>query len=342
MITSSTESLGTRGFSWEASCWAQADDGQRRDEPFHVSSSIVEGTPAPRRYHLRFPGGGKKSSRLGEALEWLPFPWNHHRREIAMRRSAAVLSCAVMVLAGSSMALAQAPGISTAGPTDIAAGKRVFDAQCAWCHGTGGAGGSGSTLRGVKLRHAATDAALIDILKTGIAGTEMPGFALSLTNRTAWQTAAYVRTLGSQSPQPVPGSPERGATVYDARNCSVCHIVGGRGAGLGPELTMIGAYEDRRHSANQWSRPKPLVAGLSRRAGIDPRRGRDSWHSRRRRCVLGPHSRRVRHPPLLREEGISPRSSRAWRDADAVVQGAPVRIRIGRPRGLSCEFTGGE
>jgi putative heme-binding domain-containing protein len=146
-----------------------------------------------------------------------------------------------MVLAGSSMALAQAPDISTAGPTDIAAGKRVFDAQCAWCHGTDGAGGSGSTLRGVKLRHAATDAALIDILKTGIAGTEMPGFALSLTDRTAWQTAAYVRSLGSQSPQPVPGSPERGAAIYDARNCGVCHIVGGRGAGLGPELTMIGA-----------------------------------------------------------------------------------------------------
>jgi putative heme-binding domain-containing protein len=146
-----------------------------------------------------------------------------------------------MVLGGSSLILAQAPNLSTAGPTDVAAGKRVFDAQCAWCHGTDGAGGTGSILRGVKLRHAATDAALVEILKSGIAGTEMPGFAWSLTDRTAWQTAAYVRSLGRQPRQSVPGSPQRGAAIYDAQNCAVCHIVRGQGAGLGPDLTTIGA-----------------------------------------------------------------------------------------------------
>ena len=96
-------------------------------------------------------------------------------------------------------------------------------------------------LRGVKLRHAATDAALIDILKAGIAGTEMPAFAWSLTERTAWQTAAYVRSLGLQPVQAVSGNAERGATVYEARSCGSCHIVRGRGSGLGPELTAIGA-----------------------------------------------------------------------------------------------------
>ena len=158
-----------------------------------------------------------------------------------MRGRAALLSCAIMVLGGSNLILAQAPNLSTAGATDIAAGKRVFAAQCAWCHGADGTGGSGSTLRGVKLRNAATDAALLDILKNGIAGTEMTGFAWSLTDRTAWQTAAYVRSLGLQPRQAVPGSPERGAAIYDAKSCAVCHIVNGRGVGLGPELTTIGA-----------------------------------------------------------------------------------------------------
>ena len=158
-----------------------------------------------------------------------------------MRGRAALLSYAIMILGGSSLILAQAPNLGTAGATDIAAGKRVFDAQCAWCHGADGTGGSGSTLRGVKLRNAATEAALLDILKNGIAGTEMPAFAWSLTDRTAWQTAAYIRSLGHQPRQPVAGRPERGAAIYDARSCASCHIVRGLGGGLGPELTNIGA-----------------------------------------------------------------------------------------------------
>ena len=146
-----------------------------------------------------------------------------------------------VVLSASSLTSAQTPSLATAGQADVDNGKRVFQLQCAWCHGTDGVGGSGPILRGGKLRHAATDAALLDILKNGIAGTEMPGFAWSLTDRTAWQTAAYVRSLGVQPIQAVPGNPERGAAIYEARSCATCHIVRGRGAGLGPELTAIGA-----------------------------------------------------------------------------------------------------
>jgi putative heme-binding domain-containing protein len=159
---------------------------------------------------------------------------------LAARASRSVVAI-VILLGAVNLAIAQTGSLSTAGPTDIVAGKRVFDRQCAWCHGTGGVGGSGPILVGVKLRHAATDAALIDILKAGIAGTEMPSFAWSLTDRTAWQTAAYVRSLGLQPVQAVPGNPERGAAAYEARGCGKCHIVRGQGGGLGPELTTIGA-----------------------------------------------------------------------------------------------------
>jgi len=87
--------------------------------------------------------------------------------------------------------------LGTAGSTDIAAGKRIFDAQCAWCHGTNGTGGTGPSLQRATLRHAADDSSLVDIVRTGIPGTEMPNFAISLTDRTAWQTAAYSARAGT-------------------------------------------------------------------------------------------------------------------------------------------------
>jgi putative heme-binding domain-containing protein len=124
---------------------------------------------------------------------------------------------------------------------DVAAGQRIFDAQCAWCHGAGGTGGTGPDLRRATLRHAASDATLVEIVRNGIPGTEMPSFAIALTDTMAWQTAAYVRSLGRARTAPVAGDPQRGARVYESASCASCHVVGGRGGVLGPELTSIGA-----------------------------------------------------------------------------------------------------
>jgi cytochrome c len=33
-----------------------------------------------------------------------------------------------------------------AGAKDLADGKKIFDAQCAWCHGAEGTGGTGPNL----------------------------------------------------------------------------------------------------------------------------------------------------------------------------------------------------
>jgi len=159
--------------------------------------------------------------------------------------------CAVLVLtrfvSAQPPGAASAPSLRTAGASDIAAGKRIFESQCAWCHGTNGVGGTGPSLQNAILRHAANDKSLVDIVRTGIPGTDMPGFTTVLTERTAWQTAAYVRTLGRSAAKTVVGDAKRGAALYESTGCGACHVIAGRGTMLGPELTTIGALRGASH-----------------------------------------------------------------------------------------------
>ena len=125
-------------------------------------------------------------------------------------------------------------------PTDVAAGKQVFDSQCAWCHGTDGEGGTGPSLRG-KLRNATDHNSIVNIVMNGMPGTEMPSFRLPLTERSARQVASYVQSLSRAAARPVSGNAQRGAALYQSTGCASCHVVRGQGGILGPELTAIGA-----------------------------------------------------------------------------------------------------
>jgi putative heme-binding domain-containing protein len=124
---------------------------------------------------------------------------------------------------------------------DLADGQKVFDSQCAWCHGSAGTGGTGPNLQRPTLRNAATDAALAQLVRNGIPGTEMPSFAIALTEHMAWQTAAYVKSLGRTKAKPLPGDATCGSALYASSGCASCHVVSGTGGALGPELTRIGA-----------------------------------------------------------------------------------------------------
>ena len=128
---------------------------------------------------------------------------------------------------------------AAAQPSDMVAGRRVFDAQCAWCHGNEGDGGTGPNLHGT-LRHATTLTSIVDIISNGIPGTDMPSFRLGLTDRSTRQTATYVLSLSRAASRRVTGSAERGAAVYQTTGCGSCHAIDGRGGILGPELSTIG------------------------------------------------------------------------------------------------------
>lgn len=118
-------------------------------------------------------------------------------------------------------------------------GKKLFENHCALCHGIDGGGGRGPNLRRPKLDHAADDAALRALVQNGIA-PEMPeGWFLSPEDIA--NVAAYVRSIGKVAEEKLPGDPLRGKVIYEKSGCSSCHILGGEGNALGPELTDIGA-----------------------------------------------------------------------------------------------------
>lgn len=118
-------------------------------------------------------------------------------------------------------------------------GGALYLAQCAMCHGPEGEGGSGPTLQRPRLRHAPDDAALHRVIRRGIAGTAMPGTALS--GREIQLVATHVRTFGQRQAETPSGNAARGEAIYLGKGgCAGCHTLRGRGGAFGPDLTGIG------------------------------------------------------------------------------------------------------
>lgn len=126
-------------------------------------------------------------------------------------------------------------------PADPEAGRKLWSANCAVCHGEQGTGGRGPDLTGGKFRHGSTDDDLYHVITNGIPGTEMPGFPL--TGLESMQLLAYVRTLGRVTlPRPTGGDPARGRELFNGSGqCESCHRVGSKGARVGPDLSEVGA-----------------------------------------------------------------------------------------------------
>jgi cytochrome c oxidase cbb3-type subunit III len=132
-------------------------------------------------------------------------------------------------------------------PADLARGRRLFEAQCAVCHGIDGAGGSGANLAVTKFKRAADDAALVSVIREGIEQTAMPA-AWWMSERESVQTAFYVRSLGRAQMAKVPGDAANGKAIFEGKGaCASCHIVSGAGGSLGPDLTEIGARRSPAH-----------------------------------------------------------------------------------------------
>ena len=130
--------------------------------------------------------------------------------------------------------------LTAADAADLAEGKRLYNAQCALCHGIDGSGGYGPSLLTPAFTRGADDAGLFTLVRTGIPGV-MPGFGDANGPRRSWQLAAFVRAFNRHGGDAAPGNPQAGLAVYRQRGCAACHVVAGQGRALGPDLTAIGS-----------------------------------------------------------------------------------------------------
>jgi len=138
------------------------------------------------------------------------------------------------------LGLAILPTLAAQSSADIAKGKQLFLGMCSRCHGAEGGGGEGPNLNKPVLTRAADDEALRAIITTGIPDRGMPR-TRRLTVNELNSIAAYVRSLGRTGQAAVHGNRENGRVLYQKFGCSSCHVIGGQGGTLGPELTNIGA-----------------------------------------------------------------------------------------------------
>jgi cytochrome c oxidase cbb3-type subunit 2 len=145
-------------------------------------------------------------------------------------------------------------------PETIAAGKALYEGNCAQCHGEGGRGdGYGApfliptprdfTTGQYKFRTTASgmlpsDDDLFRTISRGANGTGMPPWQYLLTDAERWALVDYLKTFSPRFEQahdlaaiPLPEPPGRardaanGRSVYERMQCAKCHGDDGRGVG---------------------------------------------------------------------------------------------------------------
>jgi cytochrome c oxidase cbb3-type subunit III len=151
------------------------------------------------------------------------------------------------------------------------AGEYEFRINCALCHGLGAKGGGrGPDLTRAQKKHAHNDGEMFQIISNGISGTAMPangtnGQGVGMTDEEIWQIITYIHSQEVSASSKPFGNVARGKELFfgDA-NCSLCHMVNGRGGRLGPELTGVGASRTREALIDSVRNPSRRLAwGLS-------------------------------------------------------------------------------
>ena len=166
------------------------------------------------------------------------------------RAAISVLAIALLVLqfstpaahvAAQGQATGNAQNPRAGDPLAVAEGGAMFRTFCANCHGVDARGGTrGPDLTDGQWVHGATDAAIFGTITKGVTGTEMPPAVLE--EQEVWGLVAYLRSLAPTTAPTIVGDRTAGEQLFfgDA-GCARCHMIGGRGGRLGPELSRIGA-----------------------------------------------------------------------------------------------------
>jgi cytochrome c oxidase cbb3-type subunit III len=137
-------------------------------------------------------------------------------------------------------------------PKAAKAGEYEFRINCALCHGLGAhGGGRGPDLTRAVKKHTHSDADMFQVISNGIPGTAMPangtnGQGVGMTDEEIWQIISYIRSQEVKAPAKPLGDAVHGKELfYGDANCSMCHMVQGKGGRLGPDLTAVGGSRTR-------------------------------------------------------------------------------------------------
>jgi putative heme-binding domain-containing protein len=154
----------------------------------------------------------------------------------------------------------------TANPAQIREGASLFRANCSPCHGLSAQGGGrGPDLTSGRGVHGSTDDAIFRTISQGVPGTEMP--ANNFEDSETRAIIAYLWSLSPSSELGVVGDRAKGQQIFFSKGaCSECHMVSGKGGGLGPDLTRVGAERSAPYLIDSIREPsKELSEGM-----VDP------------------------------------------------------------------------
>ena len=152
-------------------------------------------------------------------------------------------------------------------PKAAKAGEYEFRINCALCHGLGARGGGrGPDLTRAQKKHAHNDAEMFEIISNGIPGTAMPangtnGQGVGMTDEEIWQIITYIRSQEMKAGTKLTGDPAHGKELfYGDGNCSLCHMVSGKGGRLGPDLTGVAGSRTREAIIDSIRNPSRRLA----------------------------------------------------------------------------------
>ena len=188
-----------------------------------------------------------------------------HKVQLVLRTPAWAVLLAIMFLTTASRADDRNP---YAGDAKAAkAGEFEFRINCALCHGLGAhGGGRGPDLTRAQKKHAHSDAELFQVISNGIPGTVMPangtnGQGVGMTDEEIWQIITYIRSQEVKAPAAAVGNAAHGKDLfYGDANCSLCHMVEGKGGRVGPELTAVGGSRTREAIMDSVRNPSRRLA----------------------------------------------------------------------------------
>ncbi|MBI3684049.1 MAG: ThuA domain-containing protein [Acidobacteria bacterium] len=130
---------------------------------------------------------------------------------------------------------------NTAGTAVTMPGEKLYGSLgCAPCHGNDARGARGPDLkspvlwsRGDAKQH------VVDVIKNGVRGTEMPPYANVAADWEIRELATFLGRSALASRKAISADVRRGREVYHSVGCAECHGPTGREGSLGPELTSL-------------------------------------------------------------------------------------------------------